>query len=731
MNRISLLGVCALLATRSLLAQMPPSIVDRVDPFIGVDTGGGTLPGSQVPFGFVALSPDATGNRTSGYNSAGDITGFSHTHVSGTGGASKYGNFRVTPLSGDLRVSDLGSSKSAEQAAPGYYSVVLEPSGIRAELTSSRMVGLHRYTFPTSSPAYVLLDIGSVVTFPSRPRGTNQRLVTCEGRFIPPDRFEGSADFVGGWNPNEYALNFSGQFDRPFTGYGTWVNDKISSGSADARGEGNVGLYASFDDLSSPSVVQLKVGVSFISRARAREHMNWEMPIWDFDRVRVMARELWRETLGRIAVEGGTPDQLRIFYTALYHCHVMPHDLSGENAWWDSEEPHYEDFYAIWDTFRTLHPLLTLIQPKRQRDMLRSLVDTYRHTGWMPDARIAGANGLMQGGTNGDVLIADAMVKGMDMVAYDVAWEAMKRNAEYDSPRPRYEGRVLADYKKVGYLTTSSPLSASRTMEYAYNDFCLAQVAKAKGLTADYEKYLKRSGNWANLWDDSNKSIRPRNADGSWVQPFDRTQNFPSAGGAFYEGNPWQYSTFVPHDVQGLINRVGGDEAFVRWLDAFFDGGYHTQGNEPDILSPYLYIHAGRPDRTAERVRKILSTSYGTKRNGLPGDDDAGTMSAWYVWGAIGLYPNAGQDYYYIGSPIFPRSEILMGNHRLTIEAPNTSEENLYVQSAKWNGEALNRSFLYHRELAEGGKLELVMGPKPNPKWGAVERPYSVSGVSK
>jgi predicted alpha-1,2-mannosidase len=420
----------------------------------------------------------------------------------------------------------------------------------------------------------------------------------------------------------------------------------------------------------------------------------------------------------------------------------MPHDLTGENVWWNSAEPHYEDFYAIWDTFRTHFPLLTLIQPERQRDMLRSLIDTYVHTGWMPDSRIAGANGMTQGGSNSDVVIADALVKGVTGIDYRKAYEAMVKNAEVQSPRPLYEGREISEYKQRGYLSMDYPRSASRTVEYAYNDFCIAEVAQILGYTADSQKYFQRAKNWMNLWNDESRSIRPRNADGSWLKPFAARHFYPDKDysywdAPFYEGSGYIYGTYVPHDAQALINKLGGDDAFIAWLDTFFsnsptrdpafDKGLYNHNNEPDFLAAFLYIHAGHPERTAERIRRILATEYRTGRGGLPGNDDSGAMSSWYVWAAIGLYPNAGQPIYYIGSPLFQRSTINLGGGRsFVIEAPETSPSNMYVQSATLNGLALDRAWLKHEEIARGGKLVLRMGAKPS-VWGRENRPPSMT----
>ena len=706
---------------RSKEPVAPHPLVAQADPFIGVDKGGNIVPGAGVPFGFVHLSPDTTKHGTSGYRSTEEIIGFSHTHVSGTGGASKYGNFLTTPIVGKLRTTDLGSPKAEETASPGYYSVMLARHGVQAELTATRLAGMHRYTFPPTKQAHILIDVSSVVRPGRRERPWSQKPLDCTVRVVAPNRIEGTGRFTGGWNPAPYTLHFAAEFDRPFTAAGTWKGEKFQQGATSAQGE-RVGAFATFDTRRD-QVVRLKVGVSFVSIAKARANLEGEIPDWDFDAVRRQAEAVWEQALGKLVVEGGTETQRKIFYTALYHSHSMPHDLTGENVWWESDEPHYEDFYCLWDTFRTLHPLLTLIQPERQRDMVRSLIDTYVHTGWMPDARIAGANGMTQGGSNSDVLIADALAKGLTGIDYQKAYEAMVKNAEVDSPRPLHEGREVAEYKRLGYLSLRHARSASRTMEYAYNDFCLAQVAKALGHMEEYRKYLERSKNWMNLWDPEIRSVRPRYSDGRWLEPFSRTHGYPDKQysyweAPFYEGNGWQYSTYVPHDVRTLILLLGGERGFLQWLDQFFDQGIYHQGNEPDILAPYLYIHAGRPDRTAERVRHLLATEYGTGRDGLPGNDDAGTMSSWYVWGAIGLYPNAGQPYYYIGSPIFRRTRIdLGGGKTFIIEAPETSETNKYVQSARLNGQPLRRAWLLHAEIARGGRLELQMGAKPS-TWG-------------
>ncbi|HKG12486.1 MAG TPA: GH92 family glycosyl hydrolase [Pyrinomonadaceae bacterium] len=732
----------------SARGQSAQTLTSYVDPFVGADAGGNTVPGAKVPFGFANPSPDTVPNPdpnhwdTSGYESDKNIIGFSQTHVSGTGGEGKYGNFRVTPLAGEVAPEDLASPKSGERAEPGYYAVTLTKPDVRAELTATRLVAVHRYTFNSSSRSHLLIDAGSVV-FTGGGAGRRQRPVATRVVVKAPDRIEGSGSFVGGWNPSPYTLHFCARFSRPFASHGTWRGEEVHAGESTVSGEQtSAGAFVTFNQTPGRAV-ELKMGVSFVSPEKACANVESEARGAGFDEVRRRASRLWEGALSKMAVEGGTEDERRIFYTALYRSHYMPHDLTGENAWWKSGEPHYEDFYAVWDTFRTLHPLLTLIQPARQRDMLRSLVDTYRHTGWMPDARIAGANGMTQGGSNSDVLVADAIVKGLRGVDYETAYRAMRRNAEEDSPRPLYEGREVAEYKARGYLSTLHERSASRTLEYAYDDFCLAQVAGRLGRAADGRAYLARSRAWENLWDAETKSIRPREWGGAWMTPFDKTRlymldypRFTWLGAPYYEGSAYQYSTFVPHDARGLIDRVGGDEAFVRWLDAFFGEskdealrpeGLYTHNNEPDLLAPFLYTHAGRADKTQARVRQLLGREYGTGRAGLPGNDDSGTMSSWYVWNAVGLYPNAGQDFYYIGSPVFARARINLGAGRVfTILARRASHENPYVQSATLDGRALTRAWLTHTELARGPVLVLNMGPRPS-AWGSAARPPSLS----
>ena len=689
-----------------------------VDPFIGVDRGA-TFPGAAAPFGFAVPSPDTAAPSSAGYRSGAPIVGFSQTHVSGVGGGgSKYGNFRITPLSGALRTADLGSPAARERASPGLYSVLLTRDGIRAALTASRLAAVHRYTFAPRRPQHLVLDTTSVVEVPGGQSPIAARTCVRGRRSVV-----GWARIGGGFNGGPYRLYFALRTNRRSRRAGTFAGNRLRRRACTRTGRGRrSGAWLSFG--RGRRTVVARIGLSFRSVGRARRNLA---RAGGFAKTRRRTAARWASVLRRLRVQGGSASERRVFYTALYHSSLMPHDLRGENAWWRSKVPYYDGYYTLWDTFRTLHPLLLLVDPRRARDMTESLVDAYRHTGWFPDARVAGRNGVTQVGSNASVVIADAAVKGLRGVDYATAYRGLVKDAERDSPRPFRHGRTLRDYKRLGYLPLGQGPAASRTLEYAHNDFAVSQVASRLGRRRAAGRYRARSRNWAKLWDPETRSIRPRRSDGSFLSPYSPDERYPTGPGRsftppFFEGTSRQWSTFVPHDVPGLTQRLGGDTELVRWLDELFDGDHYDPGNEPALLAPYLYHHAGRPDLTAHRVRRILASSYLPTRDGLPGEDDAGALSSWYVWSAIGLYPNAGQPFYYLGSPLFSRVRIdPAGRRRFVIERHGDGP---YVNRALLNGRALGRAWLTHREVARGGRLSLFMGHNPT-GWGASPRPPS------
>jgi predicted alpha-1,2-mannosidase len=752
-------GLLAGLLFAAALPAQQPSRLSLVDPLVGTTNGGNTTPGAQVPFGFISFGPDTTtdSNFTNGYNPAAEITGFSCTHESGTGGEGKYGNFRTTPTVGTLSPRNLLYAWTDERATPGYYAVTLTtptPPGtpiqqVRTELTASRLVAYSRYTFPAHKQANILLDVSSRIRLKGGRSGVpSESMAATAGAITLTDarHATGFITIAGGWNPAPYTLYFAAELSRPATSMGTWDEHRVYPNRLHAEGidqtprtpesyRNQLGAYFTFASADAP--ITMRLAVSFLSVEKAQQNLAAESSL-SFDAVHAQAEQQWSDVLSRIDITGGTAEQRSIFYTALYRSHIMPHDLTGENVWWRDDRPsapHYEDFYTLWDTFRTLHPLFTLIQPERQAGMVNSLLDTYTHTGWFPDARIAGANGLTQGGSNGDILLADALIKHLPGIDPQLAYAAAKKNATVNvSPeRSWYEGRQLEDWDKLGYMSLDYQRSASRTLDYAAEDFSVATLAHLTDHPDDAQRFLKTSANWKNLWDPALHCIRPRYADGQWLENYTCDHLYPDGlvlwwDTPFYEGSSAQYSTYVPQDFAGLIDLLGGKPAAARWLDHLFDANLYTQGNEPDMLAPYTYIYTSRQDRTAERVRHILATEYHTGRGGLPGNDDAGTLSSWYLWSAMGLYPVAGQPLYLIGSPIFPSATFhLAAGKSFTVVAVDTSEQARYVQSAELDGKPLHRAWLWHKELVAGGTLTLHMGTQPQP-WD-VEAPPSGAAV--
>lgn len=717
-------------------AQSQANVVRYVDPFLGVDGEGNVFPGATLPFGMVKLGPDTENlAANAGYDSASRIIGFSHVHVSGTGGGPKYGNILVTPVVGTVQPGRMGSGRTGEAAVPGYYTTKLTRYGISAEITTTHRVGVHRYTFPSSRSAHIAIDVAHCLTSAYAPEV--QKFIGGEVQISSATELQGMGRYVGGWNEGgEYDVYFYAVFDTPARSSGTWTINGIDASRSDARSFDGGSLGAYFDyDTSGKRVIQAKVGISFVSIAKARENVRREVPNWNFDAIRKQASAIWNENLAKVVLHGASDEQSKALYTALYHNMLMPTDRTGENPKWQSSEPYYDDYYCLWDTFRTSNPLLTLIQPDREVDLVRSLIDIYRHTGYMPDARSGNYNGRTQGGSNAEVVVADALSKGLKGIDYETAFSAMVKDAEVPPPDPIMEGRGgLTDYDNRGYVTLKDERSGSRTMEYAYDDFAISQVANALGRKAEYNNYRVRAGNWRNLWDNSVVSegvrgfIRPRQEDGSWLAGFS-----PSQGGTwpdfFYESDSWQYSLYVPQDVRELIAHSGGKEAFIKRLDTLFNNNHYDVTNEPGFLLPILYIWAGRHDRSADRIAETLRRYFTTNRNGLPGNDDSGAMSAWYAFHALGFFPIAGQDLYVISTPTVPEAEIDLGTghiFRIVAKGLDPEHRNRYIRSATLNGAPLQRAWFRHAEIVNGGTLQLEMSEKPG-GWGAQNPPPSMS----
>jgi predicted alpha-1,2-mannosidase len=743
-------------------------VTQYVDPFIGTQGGGNTFPGAAWPFGMVKLGPDCGKLDTnSGYSPGDTVRGFSHVHVSGTGGGPKYGNILIYPFAGDVPVAGYGSPAGKEVAKTGYYSVELTATDILAELSCTPKTGMHRYTFRKGGHSGILIDAGSFLGSKSC-CFEEQELVGSEVEVLSDREISGYSRVRGGWNTGgPYTVYFYAIFDTPSNSFGTWKSGKVHlTNKSEFDSGAPTGAWFGYD-CKPGQVIGVKVGISFISAGKARTNCILEAGSLNFEQAMSRARTQWTLYLNRIRIDSPSKTEKIKFYTALYHTMMMPADRTGENPGWTGKEPYYDDYYCIWDTYRTSHPLFTLFIPEIQTDITRSLIDIYEHEGYMPDARAGNSNGRTQGGSNCDMLVAEAILKELPGIDYEKGYQAMVKNAEVPpGGDERLVGRGgLKDYNTIGYVSTDFERAGSRTVEYAANDWAIALSAQKLGKADGYRLYAGRSCNWENLWKPEEHSgakgfIMPRKASGDWDEgyrdklwswytetpprelgliPYNRIPaNYlskdpftPLSGGSwmdfFYESHSWEYSFYVPHDMKRLIEKCGGTDAFISRLDTFFSLNYFQMSNEPGFLTPCLYNYAGRPDKTAETVTRLLKVHYTDRPDGLPGNDDSGAMSSWYAFQAMGFFPVAGQDVYLIGTPRFSRTSINTGGGKsLIILAENLSEKNIYVISAALNDKPLDQNWFRHADIRNGGTLQLVMSDKPS-GWGTKNLPPSRS----
>jgi predicted alpha-1,2-mannosidase len=728
------------------------TLTKYVDPFIGTAEHGHVYPGASVPFGAVQLSPD---NGTqgwdwcSGYNYADSIiVGFSHTHLSGTG-IGDLCDILVMPAIAqidlsrkvdDPRQNDFAStfSHDNENASPGYYAVKLD-NGIQVELTASERVGFHRYAFPQTGVASLVLDLSYAVNW-DRPTET---LIKVEN-----DTLITGQRFSTGWAKDQrvfFAMALSRPVNRFALADSTAVTDRSSVAGRQARGQ------FFFDGRDT---LKVKVGISSANAQGARDALR-EIPHWNFAGAARRARDSWETELAKIEVVSDDEDLKKVFYTALYRTCLAPVLFSDANGFYKGPDGRIHqardyvryDIFSLWDTFRAAHPLYTITQPDRVNDMVRSMLAHYDEYGLLPVWSLLGNETNTMTGYHAIPVIVDAYLKGFRGFDAEKAFAAMKKSAMQDI-------RGTDFYRKYGYIPYDKHgESVTKTLEYAYDDWCIAQMAKALGKRDDFEIFMKRAESYRAMFDSSTGFMRAKLSDGSWKKPFDpqfSDHNFDVA--EYTEGNAWQHSWFVPHDPAGLIALHGGAQPFMTKLDSLFTVdseirgenasvdisgliGQYAHGNEPSHHIAYLYNYAGAPWKTQEMIRKIMATQYDSTPAGLCGNEDCGQMSAWYVFSAMGLYPvNPAEGIYVIGSPLFEQATLNLGSGKtFTIRADNASSENLYVQSASLNGQPLERSYITHVELSGGGELVLEMGDQPNKElWSNVSAfPPSMTDIEK
>ena len=593
------------------------------------------------------------------------------------------------------------------------------------EITATRHVALHRHTFPAHVQSRVAPDVGHCL-YGSSASWSSAKPIAGEFSVDAAAReVSGHMTYQDGRSDKRtWKVFFVLQLDSGFDSVQTWGDDLRADGTQHRSGS-NIGAVFTFNTRAG-QVVNSKIALSTRSIEQARGYIAQQAPGWDFDGVRGQARDAWSQTLGRISVEGGTAEQRTQFYTALYRAHLTPNDWTGEAPERYGGRTYFESILCLWDTFRTVNPLLTLIQPQVQAGIVNTLLAYHQIDGWTGDAHSAHHYEHMQNGSSADVVIADAYLKQLPGIAWPAAYAAIRKSAFIDfNPQANYrpnEGRFrLDDYRRHGWLPTdTSPYravqSVSRTLEYIYNDAAVLTLARHFGTPQDVADLQGRMGGYRQLWDPATGFMRGKTQDGRWHEPFDPLK--VESGKQYYEGHAWTWSWYVPHDVPGLIALHGGRQPFIAKLKSAVEL-HHEAYNEPAMLQAYLFIHAGRPDLTQHHVRAALR-HFSARPDGLPGNDDSGTTSAWLVWAMLGLYPHAGQDLYYIGSPLFRKATLqLAGGKTLVIEAPGAAAAHPHVAQATLNGQPLNRAWLRRDDIVQGAtSLILQMRAEPT-RWGA------------
>lgn len=699
-----------------------------VNPFIGTGGHGHTFPGATVPFGMVQLSPDTridgSWDGCSGYHYSDSIIyGFSHTHLNGTG-CSDYGDIMFMPFIGESTVNNKNYSSqfshSNEKASAGYYSVKLN-NGVFVELTSTTRVGVHRYTYPQNKQAHIILDLTH-----------RDKTVESYIKVTGPRTIEGFRRSEA-WAKDQY-IYFVAEFSEDFTSE-TFINDTSLNNQSTKNnlfsGQ-NVKTIFSFATTKKP--ILLKVGVSNVSVGGAKKNMLQEMPDLDFGKTKSNAEVLWHKELSKIEIGSSDVEKLTVFYTSLYHAMLQPNiamDVDGmyrgrDNNIHKAEGFSYYSVFSLWDTFRAAHPLFTIIDQKRTSDYINTFLAQYEQGGRLPVWELASNETDCMIGYHAVSVMADAMVKGIKGFDYNKAFEASKHSAMLDH-------LGLKAYKQNGVITIDDePESVSKTLEYAYDDWCIAQMANLLGKTTDYDYFIKRSQNWKNTFDPSIGFMRPKK-NGDWLKPFDPSE----VNNNFTEGNAWQYSFFVPHNIYGLVDMMGGAKVFEKKLDDLFSVdskttgreqaditgliGQYAHGNEPSHHMAYLYNYIGKPFKAQKRIRQILSDFYKNTPDGLIGNEDCGQMSAWYVLSSMGFYPVCpGSLYYELGSPIFPSCNIHLENGKtINLFTKNYTDKNYFVSKILLNDKSLSGSSISYPEsvsktgMMNGIKLSFEMSPLP------------------
>ncbi len=705
-----------------------------VNPLIGTAGDGQTFPAVGLPFGMTNWTPQTRDGETKCiapyYEKDTKIQGFRASHFLSGSCTQDYGSLTLMPLAGALKLAPAERASAFQRAnermTPYRYDVTLDDSAIRASVAGTSRAGILEFRYPAAADAWVVIQVNARA-------GEGQVRIDAARRevsgFNPVHRL-----YAGAGKPAGFSGYFVARFDRPFRTSGVWSGAEKHDGGTVL--DGAPGAYLGFTARPG-DVIRVKVGTSFTSVEEARRNLDSEIPGWSLDSVAQQAEQAWDQALSRIEIRDASETRRRIFYTALYHSLLLPRTMSDAGGTYPGFAgsgrtetargfTYYSDF-SLWDTFRALHPLFTLIEPRRTADMVQSLIAMGQQGGWLPIYPAWNSYTQEMIGDHASVVIVDAYLKGIRGFDITEAYRLMRRNAMDSPPHDVYvDGRgrrALESYLKYGFIPLEDPVrdafhrgeQVSRTLEYAYDDFVLSRAAHALGKTEDEKAFLVRSANYRNVIDPSTGFARGRHQDGKWDSPFDPAGKYPY----ITEGLPFQYTFFVPQDVPGLIALVGGREPFIDKLDRLFSGKYYDHGNEPSHHIAYLYDYAGAAWKAQQHVREVMDGQYFDRAAGIAGNDDCGQMSAWFVLSALGFYSVApGTTEYRIGTPLFEEAVIHAGAKPFVIRARGGGDGRPYIQSATLNGRPFHRTVLLHEEILQGGELIFIMGPNPNPGWG-------------
>ena len=713
-----------------------------VNPFIGTQTdetgalSGSTFPGATMPQGMVQLSPETenyvTWDPCCGYDYNKDkIYGFTHTHLSGTG-CTDLIDISMMPLTMEVLPDQLKKgefpqtfSHQKEKAHPGYYMVQLQESGVKVELSATIRIGIHRYTFPSEKPQTVVLDLDRS-TFRGDAYYTGRRtyqIIQSQIRFVDDHTIEGYR-IITGWAKLR-KVYFRAEFSRPFQHH-LLMDGERNYGNADIANGRALRTALTFDPQKGNDLM-IRVSISPVDYEGARRNMKAEALSWDFNYYTQKAHDAWQHELSRIDIEG-TEEQKTIFYTGLYHVLIQPNTMSDvDGRYMDTNYEikkmpagqTYHSTFSLWDTFRAAHPLYTLIAPDIAAQFVRDMVLHYQTYGYLPIWDLWGQDNYCMIGNHAIPVLADAILAEIPGIDAEETFQAMVMSSKRSHLNSSYE-----TWEKYEYMPqTLQSNSVSITMEQAFDDWCVATVAKKLGHTAEYEHFLKRSEYYRNLFDPSIVFFRPKDEKGQWIEPFDPLSYEQPC---FIEGNAWQYMWFVPHHPQGLIELFGSEKNFINKLNENFsltatsgeiNGnasgfiGQYAHGNEPSHHTVYLYNFVGKPERTQELINQVRSSFYRASPCGYAGNDDCGQMSAWYIFSSLGFYPfNPGSAEYVIGTPLFTKATLHLANGKdFTILAPNKNAKRIHVNSVKLNGQPIKGWKLSHQQIMEGGTLHFIM----------------------